>query len=152
MKKIFAIAAGLIVLFVSCASQSESVGDSTIFTGTWKDDGGQRFVVAKSSFTWYDTYKDSWKLNIEGKEEEVVDSFEVPVLRGLYKVSGNTVTITFTQFNMREEKTDPDQWVAYAKLPAEIKTKLPQTVEVTISDNTFTTDFTGQKRLFTKGE
>jgi hypothetical protein len=153
MKKMIAIAAGIVVLFASCASTSESTGDSAAFAGTWKgDDHGERIVAAKGSLIWYSTIEEWVSFNIGGKTEETLaNSYEMPSLRGSYKVSGNTVTMTFTHFNMREEEEDPDQWVAYAKLSADLKKEIPQTLSVTLSDNSFTTNIGGQNLLFTKG-
>jgi hypothetical protein len=118
-----AIVAALCFGIAAC---NEDEDDPDAFAGTWiapaDESNPEMKIVAKDGkWTMYQT--------------------DVAMMRGTYKASGKTVSITIT------DGFTENGWVAYSEIPDEMKGDTPQNMTATISGNKFTvndTTFTKQ--------
>jgi hypothetical protein len=99
-------------LFTACSNDSN---DDDPYHGTWvgTNNGSTVKIVASS-----------------GSYKQYLDDNEVS--RGTYTYSGNNVTGKTTEVNYG------GVWTAYASLPDEYKSYVPETTQVTINGNSFT--------------
>jgi uncharacterized lipoprotein YehR (DUF1307 family) len=142
--KWFGIIALAAVIGFSMAACGDDDDTSTAdpFKGTWisdEEDANVWFTAADGKFTLYE------KHDIKNEEE----SWEMAFMRGTYTVSGNAVSGVFTDVNKREEKTDPDQWVAYAGLSTEEKGDSLSSFQGTVSGNTVAITFSAGEETVT---
>ncbi|WP_461256682.1 hypothetical protein [Treponema sp. R80B11-R83G3] len=98
------------------------------FAGAWISSNQQRIEASWGN----------WKY------QESVMSVHFSCIRGTYTVSGNNVSLVITEVNTSFMSWDQqtvypgDTWTAYANLSSEMKSEIPQTLQITITNNRFT--------------
>jgi len=121
--KFFGIIALIAIIGLSIVACGSGGDDNDIFAGTWMGTGGEKDLklVAKN-----------------GSFKQYLTSDNTEVIRGKYKVSGNTVTATIKDVNTVLFGVG-DNWVKYSSLDEVIKGYVgKETQKLTISDNKFT--------------